>query len=138
MQITIYRDNSDGNEGWAYRIRYSEDEMGELVAVGLERTCQKVLSQRTEEQEQIPSALLTDHVRFLHLRYWSEGDWVESWDGGDLPLAVEIVLGAEALPADLAPEEYPYETFRRVVYVPGSEHGISGGVVQGLGQEGLP
>jgi type II secretion system protein J len=119
-----------------YRIRYAEDELGDLVAVGIERTCQKVLTQRAaEEGEEIPAELLTGHVRFLRLRYFSGGEWVESWSGGDLPAAVEIALGAQPLAEETDPLDYPHETFRRVVYVPGSSQALSGGAVRGLGEE---
>lgn len=81
-----------------YRIRYSEDEYGDLVVDGLERTCQKTLTLRvaeeTEEDEEseIQASLLTPHIKFLRLGYWDGSAWLESWSGGDLPQALEIVL----------------------------------------------
>lgn len=45
-------------------------------------------------------------------------DWQETWAGPGLPQAVEVSLGTEPLPPDTAPEDYPYELFRRVIYLP--------------------
>lgn len=45
-------------------------------------------------------------------------DWQETWTGPGLPQAVEVSLGTEPLPPDVAPEDYPYELFRRVIYLP--------------------
>lgn len=45
-------------------------------------------------------------------------DWQETWTGPGLPQAVEVSLGTEPLPPDTAPEDYPHEVFRRVIYLP--------------------
>ncbi len=63
---------------------------------------------------------LTDAIQFLHFRYWDGANWLESWDKGQLPLGVEVNLGWEPLPDDSLVEEYPYELFRRVIFLPGS------------------
>lgn len=61
----------------------------------------------------------------LHLKGRSEQtgasleEWQETWTGPGLPQAVEVSLGTEPLPPDTAPEDYPYELFRRVIYLPG-------------------
>ncbi|MFO8014435.1 MAG: hypothetical protein R6X20_14145 [Phycisphaerae bacterium] len=116
-----------------YRLRYVETEEGDLVVAGLERTCQTLLTAReTEEGRQIDVALLTPHVRFLRLRYWDGAAWTESWQAGDLPAAVEIVLGFEPLPEDVEPAEYPYATYRRVVAIPGAARAREGTVIRGL------
>ncbi len=72
-----------------------------------------------EEGQDIETRLVSEHIRFVSFRYWREGVWGETWTGGDLPPAVEIVLGAQPLPAETEPQEYPHPTLRRVVYVPG-------------------
>ncbi len=126
-----------------YRVRYVEDEYGDLVVEGLEQTCQKVLTPRVAEEAEegeegeIQTALLTPHIKFIRLQYWDGSAWLDSWSGGDLPQAVEIVLGAEPLPEDIDDAfEYPYPTFRRVVFIPAAAAGPSGPVIRGLGGMG--
>jgi type II secretion system protein J len=118
-----------------YRLAEEENESGEWVVRGLERTVQKTLAAPTaEEGEEIRVRLLSPDVKFLALRYYREGEWLDSWGGGDLPLAVEIRLGAQPLPEDLAPADYPFQTFRRVVYLPGAGGRRDAGV-RGLGED---
>jgi type II secretory pathway component PulJ len=125
-----------------YRLRITEDEQGQPVIEGLERTYQKVLTARTaEEGKEILGTLLAPRLKFLRLRYWDAGAgaWNEGWGGGDLPAAVEIVLGIEPLPEGVEPLQYPYETFRRVVYVPAGAKAPGGSaIVRGLGGESAP
>lgn len=72
-------------------------------------------------EEELPSEEpLTDLIHFVRLRYWDGSAWQESWDKAELPRGVEIALGSEPLPEDVTPDEYPYELFRRVIYLPGS------------------
>ncbi len=120
-----------------YRLRYVETEDGDLVVAGLERTCQTLLTAReTEEGRQIDVDLLTPHIRFLRLRYWDGTAWTESWQAGDLPAAVEIVLGFEPLPEGVEPVDYPYPTYRRVVAVPAAAGEREGAVIRGLDESG--
>lgn len=120
-----------------YRLRVSEDESGRPRVDGLERTCQRTLTARqAEEGQEIEAILLTSRIRFLRLGYWDGSAWVASWSGGDLPQAVEIVLGEEPLPERVEPAEYPYPTFRRVVYVPSAAQDRGATVIRGLGPEG--
>jgi len=59
---------------------------------------------------------LTRAIRFAHFRYFDGASWRESWSAVELPLAVEASFGAEPIsPED---DEYPYEVFRRVIFVP--------------------
>jgi len=120
-----------------YRLRVEPDESGQDVVLGMERVCQKILAPRVEDNtdnqaENRTVDFLTDQIHFLRLRYFDGSNWVDSWSGGDLPLAVEIILGAQPLPEDCQPEDYPYQTYERVVYLPGSTHTLSGAAVQGL------
>lgn len=116
-----------------YRLAGEEDETGEWVVLGLERTVQKTLAAPSaEEGQEIVVRLIAPDVKFLGLRYWSDGEWLDNWGGGDLPLAVEIRLGTLPLPEDMSPADYPYDAFRRVVYLPGSR-GRGGDGVRGLG-----
>jgi len=104
-----------------YRLRYSEDQEGRPQVDGLERTCQRTPTARiSEEGKEIEVSLVSPDIKFLRLRYWDGTAWIESWGGGGLPQAVEIVLGREPLPERVEPARYPYPTFRRVVAVPAS------------------
>jgi hypothetical protein len=77
-------------------------------------------------------------VGYLAFRYWIDGAWRVS-TGGDMPQAVEITLGVQPpkneTEADV--ENYPHESFRRVVFVPCSRPGrTTGTVIRGLDGEG--
>lgn len=119
-----------------YRLRIGEDEDGLEVVEGLERTVQKIVSaQVAEEGEEIQGCLVAPQYKFVSFRYWDNeaGEWLDTWEGDDLPLAVEILLGAQPLPEDLEPQDYPYPTFRRVVYVPGGNRSFGGTtIIRGL------
>ena len=65
---------------------------------------------------------LTTKVKFLQFRYWDGAEWVESWSGLELPAGVEISIGREAMPEENQLEGYPYELFRRVVFIPQGIH----------------
>lgn len=120
-----------------FRIRQYEDEYGNWVIEGLERLEQKVLTaQVVEEGEQIRSTLLAPQYKFVSFRFWDAAgqQWVTGWSGRELPAAVEILLGKEPLPEETQVEDYPYETERRVVYLPGVKRAASAGnIVRGMG-----
>lgn len=104
-----------------YRVCEGEDETDQPTVYGIERTEQRRLTaQVAEEGGEISVELLAEHIRFLRFRYWDGSTWITAWSGGDLPVAVEVTVGRQALPRDTTPENYPYETFTRVVYVPAS------------------
>jgi len=63
---------------------------------------------------------LIDTVHFLQFYYWDGSGWSERWDATTLPACVEVDLGVEPLPEGTDPLDYPYELFRRVIYLPGS------------------
>jgi hypothetical protein len=65
---------------------------------------------------------LTDKIRHLQFRYWQGTNWVESWGGLDLPAGVEVIVAQEALPTEAEPEGEKMEYFRRVIYLPNSDH----------------
>jgi prepilin-type N-terminal cleavage/methylation domain-containing protein len=72
------------------------------------------------EEERIETKLLTESVRYLRLRYFNGTEWLNEWeDTASVPLAVEISLGFKQAPAAFleSEEEYPYEVFRRVVFL---------------------
>lgn len=102
-----------------YRLGYDEDEDGAVFVRGLERTEQRQITALiAEEGEEISVELLSDRIRFLRLRYWDGSVWITSFSGGGFPEAVEVTVGRRPLPDATSPEEYPYETFTRVVYLP--------------------
>ncbi len=116
-----------------YRLRHSEDpNTGDEIIEGIERTEQTVITAEIAEEDiDIAATLIAPSFQFLSLRYWDNqsGDWLETWDGGDVPLAVEIVIGIEPLPENTEPAEYPFETFRRVVYVPAGKTSFGGAAI---------
>ncbi|MEY4689975.1 MAG: hypothetical protein RIT19_300 [Verrucomicrobiota bacterium] len=70
---------------------------------------------------------LSEAIRHLGFRYWDGSRWLNAWDRAEPPTAVEVSLGLEppdeeeALADDSdtgAPEEYPFEVFRRVIALP--------------------
>jgi hypothetical protein len=121
-----------------YRLRQSEDpDTGQLIVEGIERTEQTVITAATvEEGVDVTATLIAPSFRFLFLRYWDNqsGQWLTTWDGGDAPMAVEIAIGIEPLPEGMEPVDYPFETFRRVVYVPAGKRPPGGTtIMRGLG-----
>lgn len=65
--------------------------------------------------------LITDAFRYIRFRYYDGYNWLESWSDTFLPKGVEVTLGSEPMPPEVELEEYPYEVFRRVIYLPGSD-----------------
>jgi type II secretory pathway pseudopilin PulG len=61
---------------------------------------------------------LTDLIRFAHFRYWDGAEWQEGWTNASPPAGVEVVLGVDPLPEGVTSDEYPFEQFRRVVFLP--------------------
>lgn len=72
----------------------------------------------TNRGPELAAEPLTDLIRFVHFRYWDGAGWREGWTNASPPPGVEIVLGTDPLPTDANADEYPYEQFRRVVFLP--------------------
>ena len=111
-----------------YRLATHEDEeTGQMAVDGLVRTWRGILAMATSDEEEMPvlPALISPDIKFLAFRYWESGNWLESWTGGDVPLAVEIAMGLDPLPEGMEAEEYPYPCFRRVVCIPAARAGRS-------------
>jgi prepilin-type N-terminal cleavage/methylation domain-containing protein len=122
-----------------YRLGVSQDADGNNVINGVERTSQRLATaQAAEEGKQIEVKRLAPSMRFLRLRYWNGTTWLESWSRSDLPGAVEIVMGEQPLPDGVLPMEYPYDTFRRVVYVPAGAKTPTGTIIRGLDESAAP
>lgn len=109
-----------------YRLRMGEDENGEPVVQGVERTLQTVLAPEiTEEGEGEDSAavqvrLMTSQVRLLRFEYYDGTTWSEAWSQTDLPRAVKVTLGADAFDPERPLTEYTGETMSRIVCISGS------------------
>lgn len=113
-----------------YRIRYSEE--GAASNDGLERISQSALA-ADDDRSPAMVDLVAPGVHFLRLRYHvgdpasgqfsgvSDNGWVDTWQGA-LPLAVEVTMGQNPLGEGQDVNEYlaSNETFRRVVYLPGT------------------
>ena len=65
---------------------------------------------------------LTDKIQHLQFRYWQGTNWVESWSGLNLPLGIEVVVAKDAMPTEGLIEGEEFEVFRRVIYLPNSDH----------------
>lgn len=68
-----------------------------------------------------PAEPLTESIRFLSFRFWDGTAWRDSWSGAAPPPGVEISLGFEPLPAEMTPDLYPGEVFRRVIFLPAGQ-----------------
>ncbi len=75
------------------------------------------LGDSTLEQTNRWTEPTTELIRYVRFRYWSGSAWQSGWTNSAPPPGVEIVLGTEPQPDDGA-ADYPYEQFRRVVYLP--------------------
>jgi hypothetical protein len=136
----------------SYYLQTEEDDRGQPYVVGIGRSVRTLLDPvpGPEEGVNIQATLLTDRFRFLSLRY-SDGtpavapggqrdlaDWSPNWTGRDLPVGIEITLGVEPLPENTDPLDYPFETFRRVVYLPAGRKADAAGAEAGEGPGGAP
>ena len=65
---------------------------------------------------------LTDKIQHLQFRYWQGTNWTESWSGLDLPAGIEVVIAKDPMPAEGLAEGEIFEIFRRVIYLPNSDH----------------
>ncbi len=78
--------------------------------------------------------LAIGQAQFVRFRYWDGSTWLDGWDTPDLPVGVEVSLGLEPLPAEMTADEYPFELYRRVIYLP--NHGPVRSAAASI-QEGL-
>jgi hypothetical protein len=62
--------------------------------------------------------LAIGQAQFVRFRYWDGSAWLDDWNTPDLPVGVEISLGLEPLPVETSPDDYPFEQYRRVIYLP--------------------
>jgi type II secretory pathway pseudopilin PulG len=64
------------------------------------------------------NGLAIGQLQFLRFRYYDGTNWLEAWSAPELPVGIEVSLGGEPLPPELTAEDYPFEVYRRVIYLP--------------------
>jgi hypothetical protein len=69
-------------------------------------------------------------LQFLRFRYYDGTNWLEAWSAPGLPVGIEVSLGVEPLPPESTADEYPFEEYRRVIYLP--NHAAVGTLTQAL------
>ncbi|MEX2216767.1 MAG: prepilin-type N-terminal cleavage/methylation domain-containing protein [Phycisphaeraceae bacterium] len=124
----------------SYGLTIVENENHEMIVIGIDTQSQRLLTaQVVEENKGLTTTLLSQEMRFIWFQYWDGSQWVPEWtEQPVLPLAVQITLGNEPLPEGSNPQEYPFETWRRVVFLPGGQPVQQGTAIQGLGAGGGP
>ena len=110
---------SDGTNDSALGLNRTETGLIEYkMAVAQTNT----FSEETLLDTNIVAEPLTDFVKHLQFRFWDSGKWVDTWDYMVPPKAVEITMSSDAMPLEITtPEEFPFEIFRRVVFIPTGE-----------------
>jgi len=110
-------------------VRYSLNSSEGTNIIGLARSDETLLEARSlrgandllaGQTSPNTAPLLSDQIRFLRFRYWEGKAWQDSWKSSELPAAIEVSLGMDPLPPGIEFAEYPYELFRRIIYLPGS------------------
>lgn len=89
-----------------------------------------LLATETTETNTVAASVtepLTESIHFLRFRFFDGASWKESWSGASAPPGVEVSLGIEPLPEDATADKYPYELFRRVIFVPSGSRGSGSG-----------
>ena len=117
-----------------------ENDDGQLIVIGIDLQTQRLLTaQVVEENSGITTTLLSQDILFIRFQYWDGSQWLPEWTQQPvLPLAVEVVMGYEPLPEGGTPLDYPFDSWRRVVFLPGGQPVQQGNVIRGLGAGGGP
>jgi prepilin-type N-terminal cleavage/methylation domain-containing protein len=112
--------NSGGTNALVVGFTRSEETLVEKPAAPTTSTNQEALSFNGGMDPTVSTNKVvepqTRAIRYAHFRYFSGSEWLESWDGVDLPLGVEVTFGSDPL----LPEEDQYdgEQFRRLIAIP--------------------
>ncbi len=115
------------------RVTQPEDEDDQPIIEGVERVSRAFVPITGADEDQVnTSTLLSAHIKFIRLQYWNGQTWLATWNDSGIPTAVELVIGVEPLPEDTEPAEYPYQTFRRVIFLPQSERDQQTPTIRGL------
>jgi hypothetical protein len=78
----------------------------------------------------LTNGLAIEKLQFLRFRYYDGTNWLEAWTAPELPAGIEVSLGVEPLPPELTAEDYPFEVYRRVIYLP--SHAPAGTLTQAV------
>lgn len=111
--------SNEGTNRWVRGIQRSEEPLGSsrsvssFSGVGTNAMIGGVLD--VTNRVEVP---WTELVRFARFRYWDGAVWQEGWTNASPPAGVEVSLGFDPLPEGISLDEYPYEQFRRVVFLP--------------------
>lgn len=114
-----------------------EGEIGPLI-----RSSVKALRPRGVDADvDVETVALSDYVRFVYFEYRVGEEWVEQWTEKGIPKSIRITIGAEPLPEDTEPIDYPYATVWREIHIPagsnaGASRGGGDGAVRGDGGAG--
>ena len=86
-----------------------------VVAISYYQRAADLRGQLLAESEKLTT------IRLVHFRYFDGNEWLDAWNGVDLPMGVEVTFGTEA-PAPEEEEEYGGEVFRRIIFVPAAKN----------------
>lgn len=110
-----------------YALAASQDDSGDTVVDGLDRSDQALLGATNVKQDSTSSkTLVSSQIKFIQFSYYDGSDWQSSWHANELPAGVEVTLGSDPLPANTDPTDYPYPVARRVIAVLGGIRPPSG------------
>lgn len=122
-----------------YSLQVYQDEEGLWHNGGLVRSVQRLLTSPLAEEGEGPEAEIVvepfaPEIKFFYVQYYDGQAWTDAWIDGTLPMAVEVVLGAEELPEgmdvlDYLAEPGLYPVFRRTIYLPGGTSNRQGTVI---------
>jgi len=131
-----------------YRLHSFRCEDKHVHVTGLERFAQKVIAPRETraDMKDVTPTMFLPQVRFLNIYYYDGGEWhiawpMDDWDPMDprrrnLPVAVQIIIGRQELPLDMDPKDYPYETFRRTIFLTGGAMSLDKTIIRRPGGRG--
>ena len=90
----------------------------------IDRTERRLLTAKASTNSlatvRIEPVRITDHLKYMQLRYLNNGNWAENWGGPNPPTGIEISLGIDPLSVTNLLEEYTNHVYRRIVRIPTS------------------
>jgi type II secretory pathway component PulJ len=107
--------------GWPADASSAMEELGAVESsdvAEVESVASPGVGQADRELDSAGSTIFTDHVQYLHFRYFDGTEWQPTWDGLGLPMGVEVQISPQAWIEDGEEGGFPEELFRRVIHVP--------------------
>ncbi len=95
--------------------RAEEPFYGTALQTNIEQLVASTVATNAPTPEFLP---LTDRFHFVTFRYWGGTNWVDFWNAERLPTGVEITLAAGSPPEGTPTENYPFEIYKRIVFLP--------------------